>query len=91
MANIKSAKKRAIQSEVRRQRNVMHRTKMKTFIKKVRVAIASGIKTEAQDAFKQAVPIIDSMVNKRIIHRNTAARYKSRLSAQIKKLSVTAA
>lgn len=87
MANIKSAKKRAIQSEERRLRNAIHRSKMRTYIKKVRVAVNSGVKAEAVTAFREAVPVIDSMVNKRIIHRNTAARYKSRLSAQIKKMS----
>ncbi len=86
MANIKSAKKRAIQSEVRRERNMMHRSKMRTFIKKVRTAIQTGDKSVALTAFREAVPVIDSMVNKQIIHRNTAARYKSRMSAQIKKL-----
>lgn len=91
MANTPSAKKRALQAEVRRQRNVAHRSKMRTFIKKVRTAIQSGDKTIAQDAFQSAVPVIDSMVNKRIIHKNTAARYKSRMSAQIKKLGTVAA
>jgi small subunit ribosomal protein S20 len=90
MANIKSAKKRAIQSEIRRENNMAHRSKVRTFIKKVRSAILTGDKTVAQEAFRFAVPVIDSMVNKKILHRNTAARYKSRLSAQIKKLSVAA-
>lgn len=86
MANIVSAKKRAKQAEVHRVRNMAHRSKVRTFIKKVRHAITSGVKADALKAFREAVPIIDSMVNKRIIHRNAAARYKSRLSAQIKKL-----
>lgn len=87
MANTVSAKKRVIQAERNRQRNASHRSKMRTFIKKVRSAIQSGVKSDALTAFRSAVPVIDSMVNKRIIHRNTAARYKSRMSAQIKKLA----
>jgi small subunit ribosomal protein S20 len=87
LANIASAKKRARQSEQRRQRNAALRTKMRTYIKKVRHAITGGDKSVAQDAFKEAVPVVDSMVTKGIIHKNTAARYKSRLSAQIKKMA----
>jgi small subunit ribosomal protein S20 len=87
MANIKSAKKRVKISENNRLRNMTHRSKMRTFIKKVRSAIQTGEKAIALTAFREATPVIDSMVNKRIIHRNTAARYKSRLSASIKKLA----
>ena len=86
MANIKSAIKRAEQSVARRAHNMTLRSKMRTAIKKVRAAAATGVKTEATAAFKAAVPVIDSMVNKGIIHRNTAARHKSRLSALIKAL-----
>jgi small subunit ribosomal protein S20 len=86
LANIKSAEKRARQAIRRRTHNVTLRSKMRTAIKKARAAIATGEKAGAQAAFKAAVPVIDSMVNKGIIHRNTAARHKSRLSALVKGL-----
>lgn len=86
MANIKSAEKRARQAIRRRAHNVTLRSKMRTAIKRARAAIATGEKAPAQAAVKAAVPVIDSMVNKGIIHKNTAARHKSRLSALIKAL-----
>ena len=86
MANIKSAEKRARQAIRRRAHNVTLRSKMRTAIKKARSAIASGEKAGASAAVKAAIPVIDSMVNKGIIHRNTAARHKSRLSALVKAL-----
>jgi small subunit ribosomal protein S20 len=86
LANIKSAEKRARQAVKRRAHNVTLRSKMRTAIKKARTAIATGEKEGAQSAVKAAVPVIDSMVNKGIIHRNTAARHKSRLSALVKGL-----
>ena len=86
MANIKSAEKRARQAVRRRAHNIMLRSKMRSAIRKVRAAIASGEKTTAQAAFKSTVPVIDSMVNKGIIHRNTASRHKSRLSSLLKAL-----
>jgi len=86
LANIKSAEKRARQAVRRRDHNVTLRSKMRTAIKKARAAIATGEKAGAQAAIKAAVPVIDSMVNKGIIHRNTADRHKSRLSALVKAL-----
>ena len=86
MANIKSAEKRARQAIKRRAQNMTLRSKMRSAIKRARAAIVSGEKTGAQAALKAAVPVIDSMVNKGIIHRNTAARHKSRLSALVKGL-----
>ena len=59
---------------------------MRTAIKKARTAIEAGEKSGAQAAVKAATPVIDSMVNKGIIHRSTAARHKSRLSALLKAL-----
>ncbi len=87
MANIKSAKKRARQSEQARQRNAAQRSMLRTYIKKVLKAIQAGNKAEAQAAFVAAQPIVDRMVNKGIIHANKAARHKSRLSAHIKALA----
>ena len=86
MANIKSAEKRARQALKRRAHNMTLRSKMRSAIKKARTAIAAGEKAGAQAALKAAVPVIDSMVNKGIIHRNAAARHKSRLSALVKSL-----
>ena len=83
MANIKSAKKRALQSEKRRQHNASRRSMTRTFIKKVVAAIASGDKAVAQAAFAAAQPILDRMATKGLIHKNKAARHKSRLTAQI--------
>jgi len=86
LANIKSAKKRAIQAEKRRQHNASRRSMMRTSIKKVIAAIAGGNKEAAQEAFTAAAPILDRMATKGLIHKNKAARHKSRLSAQIKAL-----
>ena len=86
MANIKSAKKRAIQAEKRRQHNASRRSMMRTSLKKVIAAIDSGNKEVAQEAFTAATPILDRMATKGLIHKNKAARHKSRLAAQIKAL-----
>lgn len=84
MANTAQAKKRAKQAEVHRLHNASIRSKMRTALKKIVRAIEVGNKEEAKDAYKTAAPYLDSMVNKRIIHKNKAARHKSRLNAQIK-------
>ncbi len=90
MANIASAKKRAKQSEKHRTHNISLRSKLRTFIKKVILATEAGTLAPAQEAFKSAVPVIDKMAHKGIIHKNTAARYKSRLNARVKKLFMAA-
>lgn len=84
MANIKSAQKRARQSVKRRAHNMAMRSKMRTFIKKVANAVEAGDKAAAEASYKEAVPVIDSMVHKGIVHRNKADRHKSRLNARIK-------
>ena len=61
---------------------------MRTAIRKVNDAVAKGSKEEATSSYAAAVPVIDSMVNKQIIHRNAADRYKSRLAARVKSVSV---
>lgn len=86
MANSPQAKKRAIQNEKARRHNASQRSAVRTYIKKVVAAIAAKDKESAVAAYAAAVPIIDRMANKRIIHRNKAARHKSRLSARIKAL-----
>ena len=87
MPNIKSAKKRVVQSEKARQHNVAARSKMRTLIKKVLVACAQNDKAAAQAAFKVAEPVLDRAACKGLIHKNKAARHKSELSAKIKALS----
>ncbi len=86
MANIKSAAKRARQAERRRQHNVALRSRMRTAIKKVQNAVAAGNAEQAASLYKEAVPQIDTMVSKGIIHKNNAARTKSRLNKRIKPL-----
>ena len=87
MANIKSARKRARQAEKTRKHNMGLRSTMRTSIKKVLKACDEGNQDVAAAAFKEAVPVIDSMVNKGIVTKNKAARHKSRLNARIKALS----
>ena len=87
MANIKSAKKRAIQSEKRRQHNASRRSMTRTSLKKVLSAIASGDKEAAQAAYTAVTPLLDRMATKGLIHKNKAARHKSRLAVQIKALA----
>lgn len=86
MANIKSAKKRARQSEKHRQHNASLRSMVRTYIKKVVTAIAAGDKKLAEESLKAAQPVIDRMANKGLIHKNKASRHKSRLTAGIKKM-----
>ena len=83
MANIASAKKRARQALVRRARNASQRSFFRGQLKKVVVAIQQGNKELAIKAYKEAMPIIDSMVNKGHLHKNKAARHKSRLNSRI--------
>lgn len=87
MANIKSAKKRARQAEKHRQHNASLRSMVRTYIKKVVVAIAAGDKKQAEEALKAAQPVIDRMASKGLIHKNKAARHKSRLTASVKKMT----
>ena len=86
MANIKSAQKRARTAEKTRKHNMGLRSKMRTKIKNVLKAVDAGDKDAAQAAYKEAVPVIDSMVNKGIVTKNKAARHKSRLNTQVKNL-----
>ena len=86
MANSPQAKKRARQAEKRRNHNASLRSLVRTVIKKVIKAIDSGDQAAAQEAFGAAVPVIDRMADKGIIHKNKAARHKSRLNAKIKAL-----
>jgi len=87
VANIKSAQKRARQSQKARLHNMDLRSKLRTKIKNVFSTIEVNDKKAAQAAYKDAVPVIDSMVSKGIIKKNKAARHKSRLNKKIKNLS----
>jgi small subunit ribosomal protein S20 len=87
MANTAQAKKRAKQAEKSRIRNAGQRSNLRTFIKKVIPAVNAGDKEKAQAAFNTAVPIIDSAVNKGLIHKNKASRSKSRLNQKVKSLA----
>lgn len=84
MANSPQARKRARQNVTRRARNASHRSMFRTFLKRVESAIESGNQVEAKDALTQAIPVIDRMAVKGIIHKNKAARHKSRLTARVK-------
>ena len=84
MANIASARKRARQNIKRRAHNMALRSRMRTYVKKVRRAIEAGDKEAARAAYREAVSVLDSTANKGLIHKNKAARHKSRLNAQIK-------
>ncbi len=86
MANIKSAKKRAIQSENRRKHNVALKSTYRTYIKKVETTIAANKKEDAAKALKEATPVLDKVAAKGIIHKNKAARLKSQLNDKIRKL-----
>jgi len=83
LPNIKSAKKRARQSEKRRIRNKHQRSGMRTAVKAVVYAIEAGEKETAATALKVAVPALDKAVSKGLIHKNKAARQKSRLAGRI--------
>ncbi|MGZ4959007.1 MAG: 30S ribosomal protein S20 [Methylomonas sp.] len=87
MANSPQARKRARQAENSRIRNAGQRSNLRTFIKKVIAAVRAGDKEQAQAAFKSAVPVIDSAVNKGIIHKNKAARSKSRLNNRLRAMA----
>lgn len=86
MANSAQASKRARQAEGRRQRNAGRRSEMRTELKKVISAIDAGDKTAAEGAMKAATPLLDRLAGKGLIHKNKAARHKSRLNAKIRAL-----
>ncbi|NMM61961.1 30S ribosomal protein S20 [Clostridium sp. P21] len=87
MANIKSAKKRIKVIETKTLRNRMIKSALKTTIKKFEVAIAEGNAEEAKTTFAGAVKALDMAASKGVVHKNKAARSKSRLSAKLKSLT----
>ena len=86
MANSAGSRKRARQAVKRNKNNSQIRAKVRTFVKKVAYAVAAGNKKEADSGFEAMQKNVDQAVNKGLIHKNQAARKKSRLSAQIKAL-----
>ena len=86
MANSSQARKRARQSEKSRQHNASLRSMLRTYVKNTTKAIETGDKAAAEAAYKAAVPVIDRVADKNIIHKNKAARHKSRLNSAIRAL-----
>ncbi len=87
MANTAQARKRARQAVARNRHNASMRSMMRTAIKRVRQAIDAGDQQAANQVFSKASSIIDRVADKNIIHKNKAARHKSRLAAAIKALA----
>ncbi|HET7597709.1 MAG TPA: 30S ribosomal protein S20 [Burkholderiales bacterium] len=87
MANIASARKRARQSEKHRQHNASLRSEFRSAVKRVKKAIEAGDKAQASGVLREATSVIDSIADKNIIHKNKAARHKSRLAAAIKAMA----
>ena len=90
MANTAGARKRARQSEKRRQHNAAQRSTLRTAIKNVQKAILAGDKTKAAKVYQESVSVVDRIADKKIIHKNKASRHKSRLAAQIKGMAAAA-
>lgn len=86
MANSAQAKKRARQAEDSRQRNASQRSAMRTSVKSLQKAIDAGDKEQATAAYQAAVPVLDRMARKGLIHKNAAARSKSRLNKAVRAL-----
>lgn len=84
MANSAQARKRARQATNNRLRNAGQRSMLRTHIKNVVKAVAAGDAQAASDAYRKAVPVIDSMAGKGLIHKNKAARHKSRLNQHVR-------
>ena len=87
MPNHKSAEKRVRQSERRRLINRSHRTKVRTYIKKLRSALDSGAQQDVERILPEAISVIDKSVQKGVLHANAAARYKSRLTVKANQAS----
>lgn len=87
MPNHKSAEKRVRQTAKRNEINKSNRSRLRTQIKKLRAALASGDKAQSQELLQPTISIIDKAVNKGVLHRNTAARYKSRLTVHVNELA----
>ncbi|ROQ20877.1 30S ribosomal protein S20 [Marinimicrobium koreense] len=87
MANTPQSKKRARQNEKARKHNASLRSMTRTYLKNVVKAIESGDQEAAKTAYTAAVPVIDRMADKGLMHKNKAARHKSRLNGHIKAMA----
>ena len=87
MANIASARKRARQAAKQNAHNTSLRSRLRTAIKSVRKAVATGDKNAASEQLRMSQRVIDRIADKRIVHKNAAARHKSRLAAAIKAMA----
>jgi small subunit ribosomal protein S20 len=87
MANSAQAKKRARQAEATRKRNASLKSELRTAVKKVKKAIATGDKSAASKQLQQSQSVIDRIADKRIVHKNLASRTKSRLAQAIKAIA----
>ena len=87
MANSAQARKRARQAEATRKRNASLRSELRTAVKKVRKAIETGDKAAAAKQYAQSQSVLDSIADKKIVHKNLASRTKSRLSQAIKAMA----
>jgi small subunit ribosomal protein S20 len=83
MANHVSALKRVRQTEQRTEMNRASKSRMRTSLRKLRTALSSGNQEEAQTLFRATVSVLDKSVQKGVLHKNTASRYKSRLAARV--------
>jgi small subunit ribosomal protein S20 len=83
MANTKSAEKRNRQNVKQRERNRAHRSRLRTAIKSLRSAVASGDAAKANELLPVTLGVIDKIAQKKVIHTNTASRYKSRLAKRV--------
>lgn len=90
MANSAQARKRARQAEKQRAHNASLRSTLRTAVKRVRQAILNGDKNAALEVFQKSTSIIDTIAEKKVVHKNKAARTKSKLSAQIKRMNASA-
>ena len=87
MANHKSAEKRNRQSQVRRLRNKINKSQMKTAIRKIDEAVIAGSADEARDALNAAIPVIAKTASKGTVHKKNASRKISRLTIRVNKMS----
>ena len=90
MASHASALKAHRQNIVRRERNRQMRTRLRSALRSIRSAVDAGDPAQVKDALRDTISLVDKMASKGIIHRNTAGRYKSRLSARVSKKSAAA-
>jgi len=87
MANHVSALKRARQTEFKTERNRANTSRLRTALRTIREAIAAGDKKKAEEIYRSAASAIDKAVQKGVLHKNTASRYKSRLKVRVNKVA----